>query len=147
MYMVRNSYHFKDLEIFFSSYYWTSCESEIAFVGLNEQISPFCMILKGITHTRAVDISRLHITFGKSSDIESNNKKCLLNEGDIGGGGGYPIPQNRKKKWQIPKHRFENRPNTVPHILITFITGSAYLWLLPSSAFNYLRHTVVFREL
>ena len=30
----------------------------------------------------------------------------------MGGGGGYPIPQDRKKKWQIPKHRFENRPNT-----------------------------------
>ena len=30
-------------------------------------------------------------------------------EGDIGG---YPIPQYRKKKWQIPKYRFENRLNT-----------------------------------
>ena len=30
-------------------------------------------------------------------------------EGDIGG---YPIPQYRKKKWQIPKYRIENRVNT-----------------------------------
>ena len=27
----------KDLKIVFSSYYWTSCESEIALDGLNEQ--------------------------------------------------------------------------------------------------------------
>ena len=32
-----------------------------------------------------------------------------LMEGDIGG---YPIPQYRKKKWQIPKYRVENRLNT-----------------------------------
>ena len=32
-----------------------------------------------------------------------------LNEGDIGG---YPIPQYRKKKLQIPKYRVENRLNT-----------------------------------
>ena len=30
-------------------------------------------------------------------------------EGDIGG---YPIPQYRKQKWQIPKYRVENRLNT-----------------------------------
>ena len=30
-------------------------------------------------------------------------------EGDIGG---YPIPQYRKEKWQIPKYRVENRLNT-----------------------------------
>ena len=34
--------------------------------------------------------------------------RALL-EGDIGG---YPIPQYRKKKWQIPKYRVENRLNT-----------------------------------
>ena len=41
--------------------------------------------------------------------------------------------KNRNTAWkiiQIP----------IPHILITFIIGSAYLWVLPSSAFNYLRH-------
>ena len=27
----------------------------------------------------------------------------------------------------------------IPHILITFIIGSTYLWLLPSSTFNYPR--------
>ena len=30
-------------------------------------------------------------------------------EGDIRG---YPIPQHRKKNWQIPKYRVENRRNT-----------------------------------
>ena len=34
---------------------------------------------------------------------------CRLNEGDIGR---YPIPQYRKKIWQIPKYRVENRLNT-----------------------------------
>ena len=33
----------------------------------------------------------------------------LRSEGDIGG---YPIPQYRKKKKQIPKYRVENRLNT-----------------------------------
>ena len=33
----------------------------------------------------------------------------LLIEGDIGG---FSIPQYRKKKWQIPKYRVENRLNT-----------------------------------
>ena len=32
-----------------------------------------------------------------------------LHEGDIGG---YPIPQYRTKKWQIPKYRVANRLNT-----------------------------------
>ena len=35
--------------------------------------------------------------------------KDCINEGDIGG---YPIPQYRRKKWQIPKYRVENRLNT-----------------------------------
>ena len=41
------------------------------------------MILKGMTHTRENDASVIFLcftfTFGKSSDIESDNKKCLLN--------------------------------------------------------------------
>ena len=36
-------------------------------------------------------------------------KEVALKEGDIGE---YPIPQYRKKKWQIPKYRVENRLNT-----------------------------------
>ena len=36
-------------------------------------------------------------------------QEAKLQEGDIGG---YPIPQYRKKKWQIPKYRVENRLNT-----------------------------------
>ena len=40
------------------------------------------------------------------------------------------------------KHRNTSRKifqTPIPHTLITFIIGSACLWLLPSSAFNYLR--------
>ena len=36
-------------------------------------------------------------------------RRTHILEGDIGG---YPIPQYRKKKWQIPKYRVENRLNT-----------------------------------
>ena len=48
-----------------------------------------------------------------------------LKEGDIEG---YPIPQYRKKNWQIPKYRVENRPNTDT----AFMIGHAYLTLYPS---------------
>ena len=37
------------------------------------------------------------------------NRTSSQKEGDIGG---YPIPQYRTKKWQIPKYRFANRLNT-----------------------------------
>ena len=65
-----------------------------------------------------------HFIFGLQRDT---TVKSFHAEGDIGG---YPIPQYRKKKWQIPKYPVENRLNT----------DTAYLWVLPSSAFNYLRH-------
>ena len=54
--------------------------------------------------------------------------------------GGYSIPQYRKKKWQIPNAASKIVKIPMLHILITFIIGSAYLWLLSSGAFNYLRH-------
>ena len=43
--------------------------------------------------------------------VSRYNQDYLLapKEGDIGG---YPIPQYRNKKWQIPKYRVENRLNT-----------------------------------
>ena len=37
-----------------------------------------------------------------------NLGKCFYKEGTLWGGGGYPIPQYRKKNWQIPKYRVEN---------------------------------------
>ena len=40
-----------------------------------------------------------------------SNKIVGFKEGDIGGGGAGGT-QYRKKKWQIPKYREENRPNT-----------------------------------
>ena len=63
-----------------------------------------------------------------------------ITEGDMGGGGGYAIPQYRKKngKYRNTARKIVQIP--IPHILITFIIGSAYLWLLSSNAFNYLRH-------
>ena len=45
--------------------------------------------------------------------------------------GRYPIPQYRKKNWQIPKYRVENRPNTDT----AFMIGHAYLTLYPSRVF------------
>ena len=36
----------------------------------------------------------------------------ILKCGIAGEIGGYPIPQYRTKKWQIPKYRVENRLNT-----------------------------------
>ena len=43
-------------------------------------------------------------------------------EGDVGG---YPIPQYRKKYWQIPKYCVKNRPNTDTTVMI----GHVYLKL------------------
>ena len=54
-------------------------------------------------------------------------------EGDVGG---YPIPQYRKKDWQIPKYCVQNRPNTDTTVTI----GHVYLKLYPSRVFVYLHH-------
>ena len=43
-------------------------------------------------------------------------------EGEIGG---YPIPQYRKKNWQVPKYRVQNRTNTDT----TFMIVNVYLTL------------------
>ena len=48
---------------------------------------------------------------------------------------GYPIPQYRKKNWEIPKYRVKNRRNTDT----AFIFGHAYLKLYPSRVFVYLK--------
>ena len=50
--------------------------------------------------------------------------------------GGYPIPQYRKKDWQIPKYCVKNRPNTDTTVTI----GHVYLKLYPSRVFVYLHH-------
>ena len=59
-------------------------------------------------------------------------------------GGGHWVTQYRNT---VKKKNGKNRNTAwkivqipIPHILITFIIGSAYLWLLPAGAFNYLRH-------
>ena len=49
---------------------------------------------------------------------------------------GYPIPQYRKKNWEIPKYRVKNRRNTDT----AFIFGHVYLKLYPSRVFVYLKH-------
>ena len=54
-------------------------------------------------------------------------------KGDVGG---YPIPQYRKKYWQIPKYWVKNRPNTDTTVMI----GHVYLKLYPSRVFVYLNH-------
>ena len=52
--------------------------------------------------------------------------------------GGYPIPQYRKKNWQIPKYPVKNRRNTDTAIIF----GHAYLKLYPSRVFVYLKHYI-----
>ena len=48
----------------------------------------------------------------------------------------YSIPQHRKKNWQIPKYRVENRRNTDT----AFRIGHVYLNLYPPSVFVYLKY-------
>ena len=45
----------------------------------------------------------------KTQNRNTTGELYMFHEGDIGG---YPIPQYRKEKWQIPKYRVENRLNT-----------------------------------
>ena len=52
------------------------------------------------------------------------------------GGGGVPIPQYRKKNWQIPKYRVKNRRNTDT----AFIIDHSYLKLYLSRVFVYLKY-------
>ena len=47
---------------------------------------------------------------------------------------GYPIPQYRKKNWEIPKYRVKNRRNTDT----AFVIGHVYSKLYPSRVFVYL---------
>ena len=63
-------------------------------------------------------------------------ENVFIRRGHCGGGGGYPIPQYRKKNWQIPKYRVKNRRNTDT----AFIFGHAYLKLYPSRVFVYSKH-------
>ena len=65
----------------------------------------------------------LELSFAGYVPLVSQNPYPI--EEDIGG---YPIPQYRKKNWQIPKYRVENRPNTDT----AFMIGHAYLTLYPS---------------
>ena len=44
--------------------------------------------------------------------VRITNKLILIERLIEGGIGGYPIPQYRKKKWQLPKYRVENHLNT-----------------------------------
>ena len=68
-----------------------------------------------------------------SSEIPSFHRTLTPPKGDIGG---YPIPQYRKKNWQIPKNRVENRRNTDT----IFMIGNAYSKFYPSHMFVYLKH-------
>ena len=55
-------------------------------------------------------------------------RELVSNEEDIGG---YPIPQYRKKNWQIPKYRVKNRRNTDTAFMISHV----YLKLYPFRVF------------
>ena len=63
-------------------------------------------------------------------------ENVFYKEGDIMGGGGGPIPQYRKKNWQIPKYRVENRRNTDT----PFYDRSRLLNVLSISRVFYLKH-------
>ena len=70
-----------------------------------------------------------------------NLGKCFYKEGNIKGGGGGNqyhnlLPQYRKKNWQIPKHRVENRRNTDT----AFYDRSRLLNVLSISRVFYLKH-------
>ena len=54
--------------------------------------------------------------------------------------GGYPIPQYRTKKWQIPKYRVAHRLNTDTAYFNYIYNRFRILMVNPSIAFNYLRH-------
>ena len=71
-----------------------------------------------------------------SADLKKVTK--LESNAMLGGtlGGGVPIPQYRKKNWQIPKYRVKNRRNTDT----AFIFDHAYLKLYLSRVFVYLKY-------
>ena len=68
--------------------------------------------------------------YGLFRMVGQSTQTCYF-EGDIKG---YPIPQYRKKNWQIPKYRVNNRRNTDA----AFMIGHVYLKLYPFRSFVYL---------
>ena len=74
--IVRNSYHFKDLEVVFSSYYWTSCGAWDCRFGWLER-TMFERNKPYKSQWCKCDISAPHIAFGMSNNIESKNKKVF----------------------------------------------------------------------
>ena len=73
-----------------------------------------------------------------SADLKKDDEVGEQRKARRGSGGhlGYPIPQDRKKNWIIPKYCVKNRRNTDA----TFIFGHAYLKVYPSRAIVYLKH-------
>ena len=61
------------------------------------------------------DTAPLNRVTKKKAVAICNNYPSHYVDGDLGG---YPIPQYRKKNWQIPKYRVENRRNTDTAIMI-----------------------------
>ena len=64
--------------------------------------------------------------------------KMLLQGGGHWGGTQYRNAVRKNGKYRNTEWKIVQIP--IPHTLITFIIDFAYLWPLPSSAFNYLRH-------
>ena len=60
-------------------------------------------------YSEQVQIEEFGLKANIEFKIQSINFGGDRTEGDIGG---YPIPQYRKKNWQIPKYLVENRRNT-----------------------------------
>ena len=84
------------------------------------------------TEHRAIEgVSQLPKNPTREGNFSAPPKKYQT-EGDIGG---YPIPQYRKKIFQIPKYRVENTRNTNTQFMI----GHVFLKLYPSRVFVYLK--------
>ena len=73
------------------------------------------------------------------NSVTTMKKKAkTIDEGDIGGYPEYRNTVRKNDKYRNTTSKIIQIP--IPHILITFIISPAYLWLLRSSVFNYLRH-------
>ena len=85
---------------------------------------------------RDTELYRQQKTFSCTMDLKSN---FSLNQ---------EWPQSQFRNTVRKDGKYRNTASKIvkipiPHILITFIISSAYLWLLPSRAFNYLRHLCI----
>ena len=96
------------------------------------------MLQQCCNHSKQYRSNAVMLCCAKKRCCESSRVRCK--RGTLGGTQ-YRNTVTKNGKYRNTASKIVQIP--IPHILITFIMfiiGSAYLWLLPSSAFNYLRH-------